>query len=174
VEQSTSWMVQRDTDFVFRQGFKVYYLDTVFHLQLYFIQHDNVTATDIVETYAPKVIDGKPRVGLGDSFNYLTKNHMEFLIADRVTKVKLLMTNWASFASYDAVFIYSPLEENRLFSAVYLEFINLWKDPKDPIINKLTNENVLLEIARKNLNARNFQMVLNSITRMKLLPPRND
>lgn len=138
----------------------------------YNIHRDNVTISDIKEAYSPEVVEGNPGVGLGDSFNYLKKNHLELLIGDRVTKISVLMTNWASFRSSNAAFIYCPLEENRLFSGIYLEFINLWKDPQDQIINRLTNKLVFLEIARKNLNAQNYHMVLNSITRMKLLPTK--
>ena len=131
VRQKSNWVVQDGREYVFRQGFAVHYLEAEIHLEIYYIHQNDITLSEIKEKYDPEIIEGNPGVGLGDSFSYLKDNRLELLTGDGVTKISVLLTNWASFRTTNAAFVYCPSKENHLFSGIYLEFFNLWKDPKD-------------------------------------------
>ncbi|MBF9017973.1 MULTISPECIES: SH3 domain-containing protein [unclassified Oceanispirochaeta] len=173
IHQTSKLIVTDNKTFTLRQGFGCNYLDHNFHLEVFYKPKSHVFIDDLISEYNIKeVTDANPNYGLGSIYSYLMKHNINFISEkDNGMVFKAAYQNWASYITYDLAVFNIEIQNHPYIESVLFQFMNVWTDPEDPFIRKLTTDSLLKVIEDGNRKAVVYNMIINSMKQSSFIDP---
>ena len=98
------------------------------------------------------------------NINFISEN-------DNGMVFKAAYQNWASYITYDLAVFNIEIQNHPYIESVLFQFMNVWTDPEDPFIRKLTTDSLLKVIEERNRKAVVYNMIINSMKQSSFIDP---